>query len=133
MDSTGHSLPERVVLVVDDELMACRITARVLVDAGFRVVEVHSAFEAVALLSTLDGKVELVVSDIAMPGMTGLELGILMAERCPAVPLLLISGQGGPPANYTGAFLPKPFTWDVLLDAVGALVPLPKHLRPGAT
>jgi CheY-like chemotaxis protein len=94
MDSTAHSLPERVVLVVDDELMACRITARVLVDAGFRVVEVHSAFEAVALLSTLDGKVELVVSDIAMPGMTGLELGILMAERCPAVPLLLISGQG---------------------------------------
>ena len=133
MDSPGPSLPERVVLVVDDELMACRIAARVLVDAGFRVVEVHSAFEALALLSTLAGKVELVVSDIAMPGMTGLELGILMAERCPAVPLLLISGQGGPPAGYPGAFLAKPFTWDVLLDAVGALVPLPKHSRHGAT
>ena len=59
------------MLVVDDELVACRVTARVLVDAGFRVVEVHSSLEAVALLSTLEEKVQFVVSDIVMPGMTG--------------------------------------------------------------
>ena len=116
-------------MVVDDELMACRITARVLVDAGFRVLEVHSAIEALALLSTLEGKVELVVSDIAMPGMTGLELAARMADRWPAVPILLISGQGGPPAGYPGAFLPKPFTWDVLLDAISTLVPIQKDER----
>ena len=127
MDSAAQSLAERVVLVVDDELMACRMTARVLVDAGFRVVEVHSALEAVALLSTLDGKVHLVVSDIAMPGMTGLELVAQMADRWPAVPVLLISGQGGPPADYLGAFLPKPYTWDVLLDAIAGLVPPQNH------
>ena len=127
MDSAAQPLAERVVLVVDDELMACRLTARVLVDAGFRVVEVHSAFEAVALLSTLDGKVHLVVSDIAMPGMTGLELAAQMADRWPAVPVLLISGHGGPPAGYPGAFLPKAFTWDVLLNAIARLVPLQNH------
>jgi CheY-like chemotaxis protein len=97
------------------------------VDAGFRVLEVHSAFEAVALLSTLEGKVEFVVSDIAMPGMTGLELAAHMADRWPAVPVLLISGWGGPPAGYRGAFVLKPFTWDVLLDAVAGLAPLPKR------
>ena len=127
MSSAAQSLPERVVLVVDDELVACRIMARVLVDAGFRVVEVHSAFEAVALLSTLENKVELVVSDIAMPGMTGPELAAQVAQRWPAVPILLTSGQGGPPSGYAGAFVAKPFTWDVLLDAVGGLVPLPKR------
>ena len=127
MGFAAQSLPERVVLVVDDELVACRITARVLVDAGFRVLEVHSAFEAVALLSTLEGKVELVVSDISMPGMTGMELAARMADHWPSVPILLISGKGGPPAGYPGTFLPKPFTWDVLLDAVGGLVPLPKR------
>jgi DNA-binding NtrC family response regulator len=123
MGSAAQSHSERVVLVVDDELVACRITARVLVDAGFRVVEVHSAFEALKLLSTLEGRVEVVVSDIAMPGMTGLELAALVAERYPAVPVLLISGQGGPPADYPGAFVPKPFTWDVLVGAVSRLLP----------
>ena len=39
MGSTAQSLPERVVLVVDDEEVVCRLTARVLTDAGFRVVE----------------------------------------------------------------------------------------------
>lgn len=127
MGSAAQSLSERVVLVVDDELVACRVTARVLVDAGFRVVEVHSSLEAVALLSTLEEKVQFVVSDIVMPGMTGLELAAMIADRWPAVPVLLISGQGGPPSDYTGAFLPKPFTWDVLLDAVARLLPIQKH------
>ena len=60
-----------------------------------------------------------------MPEMTGLELAAYMADHWPAVPILLISGQGGPPSGYPGAFVAKPFTWDVLLDAVGGLVPLP--------
>ena len=127
MGSAAQSLPERVVLVVDDEEVACRITARVLMDAGFRVVEAHSGPEAMGLLSTLNGTVQLVVSDIAMPVMTGIELAGLMAEHWPAVPILLISGYGGPPSSYAGAFVAKPFTWDVLLDAVGGLVPLPKR------
>jgi CheY-like chemotaxis protein len=127
MGSAARSLPERVVLVVDDDEVVCRITARVLVDAGFSVVEAHSGEEAVALLSTLDGSVQLVVSDIAMPGITGPELAALMAERWPTTPILLISGQGGPPPGFPAPFLPKPFTWDVLLDAVAGLVPLPKH------
>ena len=127
MGSAAQSLPERVVLVVDDEEVACRITARVLADAGFRVVEAHRAAEALALLSTLNGTVELVVSDIAMPEMTGLELAAYIADHYTAIPILLISGQGGPPSGYPGAFVAKPFTWDVLLDAVGGLVPLPKR------
>ena len=54
MGTAARSLPERVVLVVDDEDMVCRYTARVLAEAGFRVLEAHSAAEAVSLLSALD-------------------------------------------------------------------------------
>jgi DNA-binding NtrC family response regulator len=118
---------ERVVLVVDAEPVVCRLTARILTDAGFRVVEAHCGSEAVALLSTLNGTVQLVVSDIAMPGMTGVQLAATIAERWPATPILLISGQGGPTTGYSGMFLPKPFTPDGLLDTVGELVPIPKH------
>lgn len=116
---------ERVVLVVDDEDVVCRLTARILADAGFRVLEAHSGAEAVALLSKLDGSVQLVVSDIAMPGMTGMQLVATMADRWPTTPVLLVSGQGGPAPGYTGRFLAKPFMPDVLTATVRELVPTP--------
>lgn len=127
MGSAARSLPERVVLVVDDEDVVCRFTARVLAEAGCRVLEAHSGAEAVSLLSALDGAVQLVVSDIAMPEMTGVELSALMAHRWSAVPVLLVSGQGGPAPDYPGPFLPKPFTPDALLKAVTGLVSTSTH------
>jgi DNA-binding NtrC family response regulator len=63
------------------------------------------------------------VSDIAMPGLTGLELAAVMEQRWPTVPILLVSGQGGPPAGYAGQFLPKPFLPERLVAAVAELLP----------
>jgi two-component system cell cycle sensor histidine kinase/response regulator CckA len=122
MGAAARPLSERVVLVVDDEEAVCRLTARMLTHAGFHVLEAHSGAEAVALLSTLDGTVQLVLSDVAMPKMSGTELAVFMAGRYPQTPILLMSGQGGPAADYPGPFLPKPFTADDLLDAVGRLL-----------
>jgi CheY-like chemotaxis protein len=127
MGSAARPLPERIVLVVDDEAVVCRLVARMLADAGFEVLEAHSGTEAVELLATLNGTVRLVVADVSMPSMTGIELATLMAHRWPTTPILLMSGQGGPPAGYPGLFLPKPFTAEALLDAVRRLVPIPKH------
>jgi CheY-like chemotaxis protein len=129
MGFAAQSRPEGVVMVVDDEPLACRIIARVLVDAGFQVVEVHSSIEALRLLSTLEGSVQLVVSDIAMPGLTGVQLAAQIKYRWPAVPVLLLSGYAVP-SDYAGAFVAKPFTWDALLDAVGSLIPLPHRSPP---
>jgi CheY-like chemotaxis protein len=123
MGTAARSLPERVILVVDDEAVVCRLTARILANAGFRVLEAHGAAEALALLATLSGRVQLVVSDIAMPQMTGLELAAVIAGQWAAVPILLVSGQGGPGTVYAGPFLPKPFTPDALLEAVAGLLP----------
>ena len=116
--------PRGVVLVVDDEEPVRRMTARILHDVGFHVLEAHDGEEAVTLLATLGSDVVwLVVSDVAMPRMTGDELARIMAERWPAVPVLLISGQGTPQADYQGTFLPKPFTPRELIAAVRALLP----------
>ena len=122
MESAARRLSERVVLVVDDEDAVCRLVSRMLAEAGFHVLEAHSGADALALLSTLDGRVQLVLSDIAMPGMTGTELAAIMAGQYPQTPLILMSGQGEPTADYPGPFLPKPFSPDALLDAVGHLV-----------
>ena len=127
MGAAAQPLSERVVLVVDDEPVVCHLVARMLVDAGFHVLEAHSGTEATALLSALNGTVQLVVADVSMPSMTGIELATLVARQWPATPILLMSGQGGPTTGYAGPFVPKPFTFDVLLDAVRGLVPLAKH------
>jgi CheY-like chemotaxis protein len=132
MGTAARSRPEPVIVVVDDEPMVCRLTARMLAEAGYRVLEAHGAAEALALLATLSGSVQLVVSDIAMPQMTGLELAAVIADRWAAVPILLVSGHGAPEPVYAGPFLPKPFTPAALLDAVARLLPTASPVPAGA-
>src|SRR2546421_6232 len=119
MGTPAQRLLERVAMVVDDEELVCRYTARVLGDAGLRVLEAHDGQEAFALLEHLGATViGLVVSDVAMPKMNGVELATAIGQRWPAIPVLLVSGQGGPPSDYPGAFLGKPFTPDNLISSV---------------
>jgi two-component system, response regulator PdtaR len=108
---------------VDDEELVSQYTARVLTDAGLRVLEARDGEDALALLEHLAAMaVRLVVSDIAMPGMNGVELAAVIRQRWPAIPVLLVSGQGRPPSGYRGAFLDKPFTPDALIASVRELL-----------
>lgn len=116
-------LSDMVVLVVDDEPAVCRLTTRVLTDAGFRVLEAHSGEEAEVQLASLGAVIGLVVSDIHMPGMSGVQLAWIIEERWPSVPVLLVSGQGTPNLDYRGGFLPKPFTPEALVAAIANLLP----------
>ncbi|HET6579422.1 MAG TPA: response regulator [Gemmatimonadales bacterium] len=127
MGTPAARVSEQVVLVVDDEETVCRYTARVLANAGFRVLAAHDGEEAVALLASLSPVVWLVVSDIDMPRMTGVELAAVTAARWPAVTVLLVSGQGGPPRSYEGRFLRKPFAPDELIATVDELLPRVQH------
>src|SRR5215211_3777229 len=116
MGTPAQRLAERVVLVVDDEPGVRRYIARVLADARLRVLEVPDGGAAAALLARLGaGVIGLVVSDISMPGVTGVELAAVIGKRWPTVPIVLVSGQGGPPAGYAGHFLPKPFLPEALI------------------
>jgi hypothetical protein len=56
MGTPAQRLPERVVLVVDDEDVVRRITTRALMEAGFRVLEAHDGEEAATLLATVGPK-----------------------------------------------------------------------------
>jgi DNA-binding NtrC family response regulator len=128
MSSPADRPSEQVVLVVDDEELVCRYTARILANAGFRVLVAHDGEQAVALLTSLGSLVWLVVSDIDMPRLSGIELAGMMAIRRPGLPVLLVSGQGDPPESYQQRFLRKPFTPDDLVAAVrGFLPPVPRH------
>lgn len=111
------------VLLVDDEALVRASTAEMLSDLGYRVVDVESAHEALRRLDE-EVRVDVLVTDHLMPGMTGAELAALVRRRRPALPVLLISGY----ANAEGidpelARLAKPFRRAQLGAAVAKLLP----------
>jgi ActR/RegA family two-component response regulator len=61
---------KQMVLVVDDDAMLRELLARVLVEEGFAVLTAEDGEQALAIASTLDGQLGLVVTDIRMPGLT---------------------------------------------------------------
>ncbi len=122
MIAAARPLDERAVLVVDDEPAVCRMTARILRDAGLPALEAPDGEKAVSLLDRLGANaVRAVVSDVVMPHLRGDELARIMAKRWPTVPILLTTGQGFQLGEYRGPVLPKPFTPEALVAAVVAL------------
>jgi CheY-like chemotaxis protein len=79
------------VLVVDDEPVVCTVTCDCLRDAGFRTLEAHSAQQAISLLEKGE-RVDVVFSDVQMPGMDGFALQRWIREHRPRVRVLLASG-----------------------------------------
>jgi DNA-binding NtrC family response regulator len=130
MGTPARQFSERVVLVVDDDDLVRHYMTRALKDAGFRVLEAHDGEEALRHLGAT--AIGLVVSDVAMPRVTGLELAKVIAERWPTLPVLLVSGEAVPPDGYRRGFLPKPFTPDTLVDTVNGLLPFPQRESSGA-
>jgi PAS domain S-box-containing protein len=79
------------VLLVDDDLLVLENVAAMLDDLGHTVLEARSAEEAVALLRRTP-KIDIVVTDYAMPGMNGLQLAEAVAAEWPGLPVVLCTG-----------------------------------------
>jgi PAS domain S-box-containing protein len=104
---------ERVLVVEDDEALR-RLLTRILAAAGYEVSVAANGDEAWALAAAADEPVDLVVSDVVLPGVGGVELVARLREKFPRARALLMSGYteeaiGGALAAGT-AFLGKPFT-----------------------
>jgi len=82
----------RVVLVVDDEPLVLRITADMLEDLGCEVITAHNAEEALKKLTT-DDRIEILMTDINMPGMDGCELAKSAMEMRGDLKVIVLSGR----------------------------------------
>lgn len=108
------------VLVVDDDRALRTLATQALRSAGYRVITATDGQEA---LHALEGThVDLIVSDVAMPGLDGRELGHALWERRRHIPVLYMSAHPQNPALLPGAFLPKPFRFDELIARVKDLL-----------
>jgi PAS domain S-box-containing protein len=107
------------VLVVEDADAVRVLTGRILYAAGYQVVSVESGAVALERLDVAD----VLVTDVVMPGMSGVELAVAARERRPGLPVVFVSGYTGDTTvagsdDPATAFLAKPFDGDDLLRAV---------------
>ena len=118
----------RTVLVVDDAGVVRRLTFRVLSESGYRVFEAASAVEALEVLGMLRGRVDLVLVDVVMPEVNGVDLVRLIRAEWEGPAILFMSAYPAEVLAREGMkdlrvrFLAKPFTRDELLRAVEASI-----------
>jgi signal transduction histidine kinase/CheY-like chemotaxis protein len=118
-------LPHRTctVLLVEDDALVMAGTAAMLEDLGHTVIEATSGEEALRHLAENE-TIDLVVTDHAMPAMTGLELVDRIRDKWPSMPILLASGHAELPER-TGLNVPrltKPYRQDELAQAIASVV-----------
>lgn len=122
---------QRIVLVVDDEDGVRDLVCRTLRAAGFRALEAAHGAEALELVAAGSEAVDLVITDVVMPGLDGRELGRRLGVSRPELPVLYMSAydvndifrRGSPSAS--APFLQKPFTQEILLTQVEQLLKQP--------
>ena len=125
------------VLLVEDDDAVRRSTTRMLRDGGFEVKEAASGTEALA--QGREGGIDLVLTDVVMPGMPGTELATRLHALEPGLPIVFLSGyvdSKSYPIPEGALLLGKPFTRSALYDLIarglrGEGQPAPPPARPG--
>jgi DNA-binding NtrC family response regulator len=117
-DASGRGT--ETVLVVEDEDSLRVLMERALQARGYQVVSASDGEQAIAVDARVAGQIDLLLSDVVMPGLSGPDLAQRLVRRRPQMKVLYVSGfthnmatTSGFTSRHTG-FLQKPFTPDVL-------------------
>jgi CheY-like chemotaxis protein len=121
---SGHG----TILLVEDQQAVRNLVAHVLRSSGHHVIEADSAAQALALPDSQVRSIDLLVTDVVMPGVSGTELAARLTERREALRVLFISGYTSNAVADRGilgpgvAFLQKPFSPAQITAKVGELL-----------
>jgi two-component system, cell cycle sensor histidine kinase and response regulator CckA len=134
--SKRSSKGSETILLVDDEEGVRRLVYAILRSNGYDVLEASNGPAALAAYDKNAHKIDLVLTDVVMPQMTGFELGRELATRTPALKILYMSGYrdnaSAPGGEAPRAFLHKPFTPDALLAKVREVLDAQEDAANGA-
>jgi PAS domain S-box-containing protein len=107
------------VLVVEDEDVLREMTRRILARNGYQVFTCRSGHDAIELVKTYDGEIDVLLTDVIMPQMAGRELADRLQLMQPGLPVLFMSGYAQPVLGSTlgdgDTLLEKPFSEQQLL------------------
>jgi CheY-like chemotaxis protein len=129
MTSAPASIAAPTVLVVDDDAFVREVLAASLEDAGYAILEADSGAQALTVLRA-DTRIDVLLSDLTMPGMDGLELIRAAQEIRPGLPAILLTGYTGAGAALavgatvegTFSLLRKPVTGSQLTERIAAIL-----------
>jgi two-component system, cell cycle sensor histidine kinase and response regulator CckA len=111
-----HVESRGTILLVDDDETARDVAGEILSSAGFQVIAAGTATEGLRVLDENRGPIDLIVTDVLMPGMDGFAFAATVKKSPPKLPILFISGYSKTP-NLDGALGPmlaKPFSAEQL-------------------
>ncbi|MBA4072691.1 MAG: hybrid sensor histidine kinase/response regulator [Gemmatimonas sp.] len=126
--ATAYGGGTETILVVEDAREVRRLVVRTLSALGYRVLEASAGDEALRLSTDFEGRIDVLATDIVMPGMRGSELADRLRASRPDLRTLYMSGYTADTeidlshSDRWAAFLPKPFVGDDLARAVRALI-----------
>jgi CheY-like chemotaxis protein len=120
---TEQWVGKETILLAEEEAFVRKATGEALESAGYRVVVASSAAQALEAQRNCGEQVDLLLSDLVMPGISGHELANQLLVLCPNVRVLLMSGYAEQLAlcqlsSYGRKYLAKPFSIPVLLRRV---------------
>jgi len=119
-------MPRQTILLVDDDAVVRKLSAAALGAAGFDVLEAGSGPQALQVARAHPGAIGLLLTDVALPGMSGGELAEALSRDRPGVPTVFMSGYSAGAALHDTvrdegvAFIAKPFNPEALLRKVRA-------------
>ena len=125
-DLTGSSN----ILLVEDEDAVRAFSARALINKGYQVIEANSGENALEVLAGHEGPLDLMVTDVIMPGIDGPELAREVLKDRPDLPIIFVSGftedRFKQEFGDNAFFLPKPFTLQQLAETIKDVLDLQK-------
>jgi signal transduction histidine kinase/CheY-like chemotaxis protein len=110
------------ILVVEDEPALLEVTRRILDENGYEVLVATRGAEALELADEHAGEIDVLLTDVVMPGMLGKEVAERLTAQRPGVRVLFMSGYAQPVVGLTGELIDKPFTEAALLDRLRSLL-----------
>ncbi len=112
------------IMLVEDDGGVRALVKDILRSSGYRIMEADNGNAALVIENDYEGKIDLLLTDVIMPGITGAELARTLAAKRPDMKILYMSGYTNEAIDRHGvlqediAFLQKPFTTRVLLEKV---------------
>jgi CheY-like chemotaxis protein len=126
-DEAGCGRGSGTVLLVEDEDVVRALARRVLEQHGYRVLESRNGHEAIGIAETHEGAIDVLLTDVVMPGLRGHEAADRIALSRPGIPVVYMSGYAdeallGRAADGGSRFLEKPFSNDALARKIAEAV-----------